>query len=58
MPKIERTLSKQEYQRNYYEKFRDRQKENSLKAYYERKKPKPDKIQQYQQIINYFRKYT
>ncbi len=58
MPKIERTLSKKEYQRIYYEKFRDRQKENSLKAYHERQIPKPDKKVEYQRILQLFRKLT
>jgi len=58
MPKIERTLSKQEYQRLYYEKFRHRQKENSLKAYHERQQPKPDKKVEYRRIIQLFRKLT
>jgi hypothetical protein len=58
MPKIERTLSKTEYQRLYYEKFRDRQKANTIKAYYERQQPKPDKNLEYQRIIQLFRQLT
>jgi hypothetical protein len=58
MPKKERTLSKAEYQYLYYEKFKERQKENSLKSYYERKKPKPDKNNEYLRIVKLFSKLT
>jgi hypothetical protein len=52
MPKPERTLTKQEYARQYYSKFRDRMKDKSLECYYERKQPKPDKMEAYQYILD------
>ena len=51
MPKPERTMSKKEYARLYYEKFRDRMKQKSLECYYERKQPKPDKMDAYRHIV-------
>jgi len=51
MPKPERTLTKQEYARQYYEKFRDRMLAKTKACYYERKKPKPDKMEAYMHIL-------
>ena len=54
MPKVSRTLSKQEYSKKYYEMYKDRMREKSLNCYYERKKEKPDKMESYKNIINLF----
>jgi len=51
MPKPERTLTKQEYARQYYAKFRDRMLAKTKACYYERKKPKPDKMEAYRHIL-------
>lgn len=56
MPKKERTLSKAEYSKKYYEMYKERMREKSLKCYYERKKEKPDKNEAYQNIIKLFKK--
>ncbi len=56
MPKPERTLTKQEYARQYYSKFRDRMLEKTKECYLERKKPKPDKMEAYRHIFKLLEK--